>query len=419
MVIVGIIGCLLVLLFVHTVLKDFKSPPFILGALWLFAYVSLYIFKGGIANFNSIYYLSFLIGLCFFVFGFFLKVGNRNRINSNIIFERKSYIRFKLPYIQIFLLIAFILFLIYIIKAALFVSKEFDFNFWRTLSRGRKTGDLNIPLVVEYSRSAIIALSTVCGIIYFSNSSKLNRRHFIFSSIIALFYVVTAGNRGAIFLWVLSLTFSYLIIKNFDNRKLFSILWKMALIIIGIFVVTNFAKYVYTDQSDPLKFSINLIGHYFSSSTVAFVEWMKLPRDYLFGANTFRFFLAILDAIGMDVKVPELIQEEIHFYGDKTNIYTVLHYYTKDFGLLYAFVMQLLMGMFYGVLYTHSTLSKKLNIFYIALLSILYFPLINQFFDDKYFSILSSWIQLFFWIWLFTRKLFLTGDEIVVDDEIT
>ena len=155
-----------------------------------------------------------------------------------------------------------------------------------------------------------------------------------------------------------------------------------------------------------------MVGHYFSSSTVAFVEYMKSPKDYLYGANTFRFFIAILKSIGFNVNVPELIQEEIQFYGDKTNVYTVLHYYVRDFGIIYAFFIQFVLGIFYGVLYKKAILKGTFSPFYIAVLSIFFFPLINQFFDDKYFSILSSWLQMIFWIWFFTSKSFLTLDEL-------
>lgn len=150
---------------------------------------------------------------------------------------------------------------------------------------------------------------------------------------------------------------------------------------------------------------------YFSTSTIAFVEWIKTFNNYFYGINTFRFFVAVLSSIGYDIEVPSVVQEFIWVYGDITNVYTVLHYYAKDFGLVYALIIQLILGMIHGFFYEKSILYRGINPFFIAVQSLLYFPLINQFFDDKYFSILSTWIQLLFWIWLFTRRGFIITDR--------
>jgi len=416
MVIIGIIGCLFLLGFLHIALKDVISPPFVLSGIWLFAYIALFIFKRDVADFSSIYYLSYFASLIFFVIGFILAVGNNNKIKSNSHSERDGTFRFKLPYIQIFLLVAAILFVIYLIKSILFISQEGAHNFWHTLHAGKSSGKFQIPLIIEYSRSAVIALNLICGIVLFTNPTKRNKRYFYISGLIALFYVISAGNRGAIIMWLISLTFSYLYIRNFKNKKLLSILLKLGLGVIAIFIITNFTKYVYADQSNAVDFSVHLIDHYFSSSTIAFVEWMKSAKEYVHGANTFRFFLALLNSVGFNIDVPELVQEEIQFYGDKTNIYTVLHYYARDFGLMYAFAIQLFLGIFHGLLYKKVAFSKTSKPFYIALLSIFFFPLINQFFDDKYFSILSTWIQITFWIWLFTRRELLVREEAGISD---
>ncbi len=415
MVIIGIIGCLLILGFVHLALKDVISPPFILSGIWFSMYILLLLFRGGTVDFSSIYYLSFLGGLCFFVFGFFLVIINKNKVNCNTLNERKSNFRFKLPYIQIFLLITLILFSIYLVKAVHFVSQEFAFNFWQTLSTGKKTGAFEIPIVIEYSRSAVIALSIVCAIVFFSNPSKRNKRYFFISGIVALFYVITAGSRGAIFMWILSITFSYFIIKNFGNRKLFSVLLKLALGILLIFIITNFAKYVYSDQNNAFEFSKNILKHYFTSSPIAFVEWMKTAKEHIHGANTFRFFIAIINSLGGGIDVVQTVQDPIKItkLGEETNVYTVLQYYASDFGLIYAFFIQLILGGVHGFFYKKANLSNKISPFYIALQAIFYYPLLYQFFSDQYFTLLSSWLQYIFWFWIFTNRAFLSkGDDI-------
>lgn len=403
-VLIGILSCLLILALVHIALKDVLAPPFVLSIVWLFAYFMLLIFKSGSIPLKSIYYLSFVVSLIFFSFGFFAIIRNNSKQKNNFTSPRISEFRFKLPYIQIFLLTFIILTIIYFFKVFTYVQSENEYNFWHTLTVGLKDGSFHLPTIMEYSTSPVIALNIICTIVFFSNPSIRNKRYFYISTILAGFYAVTSGNRGTVFLWLIALTISFLIVRNYDNIKLIKVLSKLSVIILVIFIISNFAKYVYSDQSDAIEFSKTLINHYFSSSTIAFVEWMKTNNDYFYGANTFRFFLAVFDSIGFNTDVPNLIQQEIEIYGDKTNIYTILQYYAKDFGLFYAFFIQLIIGMGYGVLYSRAVLTKKIRPFSVAILSMLYFPLVNQFFDDKYFSLLSTWIQMLFWIWVFTRK---------------
>jgi len=78
MVIIGVLGCLLILLFVHLVMKDVMAPPFILSGIWILMYLLLLVFRSASVDLSSVYYLSFIGGLIFFVIGFFLAVRNKN-----------------------------------------------------------------------------------------------------------------------------------------------------------------------------------------------------------------------------------------------------------------------------------------------------------------------------------------------------
>lgn len=410
MVYVSIMGCFIILLFSWLKLKDVIAPPFIISAIWMVMYIILFLRKGTI-DLSSIYYFSFFIGLCFFVIGFFLVVRNRNKRNCHAKKEKRTDLSFNPLLIKVVLLIGIVLFLLFLIKVRTFITANYAFNFWQTLSIGRRTGMYSESSIISYSRNAIIAFSIVCSMIYFSNPNKKNRRYFLISLIIALFFTVTAGNRGIIFMLVLAVFFSYMIIKNYGNKKVSVILLVLALIILTIFIVFAFFKYVHEDQSNTFKFIMKQMRIYFSTSMIAFVEWIETFNNYSYGANTFRFFVAILNTVGYNIEIPSTVQEFVWVYGDRTNVYTVLHYYAMDFGLIYAFIIQLILGLFHGFLYKKAILSKLINPLFIAMQSISYYPLIYQFFSDQYFTILSTWIQLFFWIWLFTRKGFLITNK--------
>ncbi|MBV1817955.1 O-antigen polymerase [Clostridium cochlearium] len=410
MIYVSIIGCFIILLFSWIKLKDVIAPPFILSAIWMLMYIVLLLRKSTV-DLSSGYYLSFFLGLCFFVTGFFFVIRNKNKRNCLAKEEKNSDFKFNLLFIKITLLIISILFLLFFAKVSKYILSNYAFNFWQTLSIGRREGMFSEGYIISYSRNAIIAFFIVCGITYFSNPNKQNKKYFFILLIIALFFTVTAGSRGMIFMIVLAVFFSFMIIKNYGNKKTAVVLSVVILIILTTFIVFAFLKYVYEDRSNTFEFILKQMRIYFSTSMIAFVEWIKTFNDYSYGANTFRFFSAIFNAVGYNIEIPNTVQEFVWVYGDRTNVYTILHYYATDFGLIFAFMIQLILGMIHGFLYKKSVLAKEINSFFIALQSISYYPLVYQFFSDQYFTILSIWIQLIFWLWIFTRRGFLTNNK--------
>jgi len=388
-------------------LRDITAPPVVLGGIWSTIYVILSL-RSGTVEFNDYYYLSFFIGFFFFVVGFFIVVRNLQKNNNDFVADTKKVdIELKGFPLKVAFIIVTVLSLFLLLKVITYTSGNFIINFWQTLSIGRASGTYNEGIIISYARNMIIAFSIISSINYFKNPTKTHKKIFIITFIIALFFCVSAGNRGIIFMLLIATVFSYLFVKDYTNKKKAFIISKLVIIILCIFIFFAFMKYVYEDTSDIYAFIIKQLRVYFSTSTLAFVEWINLPNEYLYGSNTFRFFAEVLNQLGYNVDVSKSVQSYVFVYGDLTNVYTVLHYYASDFGLLYAFFIQILLGVIYGYLYKKILLSRQTDIFYIALLSLLYFPLINQFFDDKYFSILSTWIQLIFWLWLFTSNGFM------------
>jgi oligosaccharide repeat unit polymerase len=217
-------------------------------------------------------------------------------------------------------------------------------------------------------------------------------------------------SRSGMIMIIMTMMFLFLIINNYNNKKIAK--WGIVLffLIIVIFSITSIWKFfnISALENNPIKILQFSFMNYFAPPMVVFVKFLKESNSLLFGKNTFRFIYAILDFLGSDVEVVSNIQEftkmEINNLNIVSNVYTVLHYYTRDFGLLFAFVIQFILGMIHGFLFHKVRISKKNNIFLIILFSIMMFPLFMQFFDDKYFSILSTWVQYIFWIWFLTRK---------------
>ncbi|AEH52405.1 hypothetical protein BpJC4_24300 [Weizmannia acidilactici] len=407
MVYLGIIGCAIILGLSWIKLKDIIAPPIILSSIWLLIYIALLLRKSKI-NFDNFYYLSFVFSLFCFILGFFMVVRNRNKTN----FEPNRIKKKFNPFLgKLVIAINSVLFIFYLVKVRSYIFSNFNFNFWQTLNAGRRSGTFVEGNIVLYARIAIIAFSIVSSIIYFSNPKRGNKLYFLISIFFATIFVITANNRGIIFLLILSVFFAFLIIKNYDSMKTLIVLLTTCLILLAVFIVFSFLKFVYQDQSNSLQFIINQFRIYFTTPPLAFVQWIGSFHEYSYGANTFRFFSAILNSLGYNIVIPNTVQPFTWIYGDYSNVYTVLQYYSSDFGLIYAFFILFVLGAIHGYLYKESILKEDKKVFFIALQSVSYYPLIYQFFSDQYFTILSTWLQFLFWIWLFTRSFLLIDSK--------
>lgn len=406
-----IIGLFLLFIFAQ-VIKDIKSPPFILTGMWTLIFIVIFFYWGGDSLLNQVAFLFYPLGLVLFSLGFSLFGHKRGYVEIQEGTRKTSY-RFNRLFIQSFTLFCLFITLLYFFYVYRFIqSVDTDRNVWQVLQQSKGLGDFKVPVLFAYLRMPITVVSIYMAILYFSNPLKENRRYFYLYIIMSLFFVFVAGNRGAIFSYILSIVFSYLIVRNFNNAKLLKVFMYLGLSLLGIFALSSFAKFVYEDQSDTVNFLNHHIKLYFTGSPIAFVEWLNNYHLYLYGDNTFRFFYSVAKSLGFDVNVTELVQERIQIGDIETNVYTIYHFYAADFGVWFAFLIQLFIGICYGWLYRKAVYSSQFNIFSIALLSMLYFPLINQFFDDKYISLTSTWIQSVFWLWLFSRREFLlTTDE--------
>jgi oligosaccharide repeat unit polymerase len=113
-----------------------------------------------------------------------------------------------------------------------------------------------------------------------------------------------------------------------------------------------------------------------------------------YGEMTFRTFFAVLAKVGFNVQVIELIQPwaETKLSG---NVYTVFMPYYRDFGVLGVAVFLFFFGALHTWISRQASFKNPLAVF---LNAILYYALVMQFFQDQYFSLLSQWVQMIFWM---------------------
>jgi len=122
-----------------------------------------------------------------------------------------------------------------------------------------------------------------------------------------------------------------------------------------------------------------------------------LPATW--GGLTFRTPLAVLRALGAPVAVPDLIQLFVKVPAE-INVYTVFSPYYRDFGLVGVAIFMLLLGGLHGWIFRQ--LKTGMPIFIVAN-ALLFYALLMQFFQDQYFSLMSQWIQILGWTYVFNK----------------
>lgn len=200
--------------------------------------------------------------------------------------------------------------------------------------------------------------------------------------------------RNGVLFSLLPLLIVYLIITRQENGKVIKRMVLAVTIFMGFFCLISIWKFWYLfTEGEYLKTLYNQIIGYGSGGIAAFQNFYdnkEIPN--LMGANTFRFVFAVCDKILGTQWARPLEQDFIEIgTGRTTNVYTFYHYYLCDFGMGYALAVQFFIGVFHGVLYKGMT---QMRIWGIYMYSIFMYPLVMQFFQDQYFSLTSSWIQL-------------------------
>ena len=149
-------------------------------------------------------------------------------------------------------------------------------------------------------------------------------------------------------------------------------------------------QYVRMLESEQEKFSVaNMISLYTMSPCVAFDYYAEPASAAHPGEHVFRFYYAIMHALGSDIEPAKNIQT---FVGvpELTNTYTVLHPFYIDFGLWGVFIFGLLYGAFYGFLYKRA---REGNNVYFVIYAFFISYLALQFVQEDIFSLLSLNLQ--------------------------
>ncbi|WP_171804918.1 O-antigen polymerase [Tolumonas auensis] len=213
----------------------------------------------------------------------------------------------------------------------------------------------------------------------------------ILSIISSLSYCYLSTGR-TFFLMFFCFSFAPLFVLGVVRRQ-HIVLISIVIVLLFILVAYLTGKGISEEQS--FIENINSFLENLRSYTIAPVVAMNMLIEQIsnssifYGEYSFRFIFVFLSKLGVyDGSVMPLIKDFVDT-PYPTNVYTVYDIYVRDFGY-FGFASVFFIMFFHFVLYEKCMLKGG---FYVFLYSASLYPLIMQFFQDQYLSLLSTWIQ--------------------------
>jgi len=222
---------------------------------------------------------------------------------------------------------------------------------------------------------------------------------------ISITYSLLATGRTFIFLLFIAIAFMCLVQQRVRPAQLvFGSLAFFAIGFFGLGVLVN--KVGDGNDNTAALTAIDAFALYSLSGLAAFDMSQAMPSGLDWGLNVFRSPIAVAKSLGFDVTVLPLVKEYV-FVPEPTNVYTVMLPYVRDFswpGLILFFG---LFGRMHSSLYWRAKLGNpRCVVFY----GLSVYPLLMQFFQDQYLSLLTTWAQLGVLVWLCFRAMPRTVD---------
>ncbi|MFY7825592.1 MAG: O-antigen polymerase [Flectobacillus sp.] len=209
--------------------------------------------------------------------------------------------------------------------------------------------------------------------------------------IVFLIYTYLLGSRGQLIFFVVPLAYDLL----WKNKISIGQAMIGALSLIGFMVLITIGR----TQDFSWESIIPMLLTYSVASLPALSLASIDPVPYL-GYNTFRVIWLWIGRLGFNIPVAPVISEWIST-PLPTNTYSYLKPYYMDFGMVGVFVLPLLLGFVYNLLYFRA---KRFHIISCYLLGFLMYALLMQPIEEQYFRWLTNWVYILF-IMFFLKKI--------------
>lgn len=383
-----LITCIIIFIISFMLYRDLAAPPILAVGIWILVYILMIESKTGYAD--SQYIGCFGIAAILFVLGFFIATPRRIYPIDEELYSVKINPVLSKP-ILLFEYIATASYVFLYRNEILYRSA----SVWSTLRNSEIETNYFLGVLVN----AFPIISAVALYVYFKNPDKKNRNYFILT-LPPLILAMLTSNRSTWF-YVLS-TFLFVIIftKQLKNKTIVKLALLGIVAVAVLFAVSTLSKYsnMMTSASNAEKIQY-YVDVYFESPPIAFLQWLENNShwEYGFGKYTFRFFVALLRVVIPSIDVPNTIMDFTVVDGMRTNVYTNLHWYTMDGGLIWAYIIQFIFGFVFGKVYRKVRRTNNPNRFTIIMLSMMMCIILGEFFCDMFATHISSWIQRIFW----------------------
>jgi oligosaccharide repeat unit polymerase len=164
-----------------------------------------------------------------------------------------------------------------------------------------------------------------------------------------------------------------------------------------------------SDLSGNLLSIFESLRSYVAAPILACSILFNSLTSYDLGQNSFRTIIAILNAVGLDDLEPINLIRGYVAVPWPTNVYTVYEVYFKDFSMIGFYIPSLMLVIHFWLYKKAQTIGDKWLFIYAASV----YPLVMQFFQDQYFSLLSMHVQIVFWCVL----LFKSSKQIKIEND--
>lgn len=153
---------------------------------------------------------------------------------------------------------------------------------------------------------------------------------------------------------------------------------------------------------DNIEGLLNMLRVYVLSPTMAMAVVVDGNTDPMaMGGYSLRFFQILMGKLaGVGFEAPPLIRDYVQV-PDEVNVFTVMDPYFRDFGFAGVVGFAVLSASLHLVLFRAM---QRRGGPWIFIYSATLFPLVMQFFQDMYATLLSTWVQVFFWFLLLVKE---------------
>ena len=386
--------CAFFLLFSYMIYRDLSVPPVPSGLIWIIQYIMMLLSKT--FYLSSRYIGCFAIAYACFCFGFF--VANPKIRKSVKIYENN--IDLNIETSRYVILLEYLISILYIYTYRNEIFSQ-DASLWMAIQ--------NSKVETNYFFKIFTNMFPVVSDIYMYICLKKpqNIKYFLIT-LIPLVVVMFTSTRMTWFYVISAFILIIIYAKNFSNQQIAILSLAGLIVICAIFSVSSLTKYsnIVTNISDfeKLEYYYKI---YFLSPSLAFLQWMDSGSFFSlgYGRYTFRFFLVLLNTIFPKIDVPNTVMPFTVVDGMRTNVYTILHWYAMDFGLMWAYTVQIFLGIFLGKLYKRVKGTSLPKCFDTIMISMFMSVIFGQFFCDTLFTHSSLWLQRTFWCYLFCKIL--------------